>query len=276
MTAQTLLSQVEGLGIDCSLPRAVILVSLPENSPQLKATKEVAIAGIKRFFKLPNEAICLDAGSGYIAILKAANSKNLEEWMTLSASNHPASWADLDALRKASNELIKILISDTREEIKIGIGRYHPGRDGLLRSYQDAKTALVLGQHIERKELVFCLTDLGLPALVCPDEQTKLEVAHHLLNPLDYEPELLRTLELYLTNNCHLALTATMMSLHRNTLGHRLDKIESLIGLNPRRFEDAVQIRLALMVKKLCSRPMQLGNQTTNISESQLQQLIFA
>jgi carbohydrate diacid regulator len=272
MTAQNLLSQVESLGIDCSLPRAVILISLPENIQP--AIKPVTIASIKRFFKLPNEAICIDMGGGYIAILKAANSKNLEEWMT--TSNNPASWADLDALKKASNELIKILVSNTKIKIKIGIGRYHPGRDGLLRSYQDAKTALILGQHIEKEELVFCLTDLGLPALICPDEKTKSEVAHHLLNPLDYEPELLRSLEIYFANDCQLARTATIMSIHRNTLGHRLDKIESLIGLNPRRFEDAVQIRLALIVKKLCSRPMQLGEQTINISESQSQQLILA
>lgn len=253
MTAQLLLNRVDQLKIDCSLPRAVILVSIPD-TPHRKTLKDVAIASIRRFFKLPNETICVDTGAGDIAILKATNSKNLEEWMT--CANSPASWADLDALKKAANELIGTLTSDTQVEVKIGIGRYHPGRDGLLRSYRDAKTALILGQRAEQEDRVFCLTDLGLPALICPDEETKLDVAQHLLNPLDYEPDLLRTLELYLASNCELALTANRLCVHRNTLGYRLDKVESLIGLNPRRFEDAVQIKLALLVKKLCRSPM--------------------
>jgi len=259
MTAQSLVDQVEKLGIDCTLPRAVILVHLPEDTPEFKTKKESAIASIRRFFNLRDETICIDTGRGFIAILKAANSQNLEQWKTLSASNNPASWADLEALKKASKKLISILVSDTKAEIKIGIGRYHPGRNGLPRSYQDAKVALTIGQRIEKKDTVICLTDLGLPALVYPDELTKLEMARYLLNPLDYEPELLKSLEVYFANDCQLALASAILSIHRNTLGHRFDKIQSLIGLNPRRFEDAIQIRLALMVEKLCIRPMQLG-----------------
>jgi carbohydrate diacid regulator len=259
MTAQILINQVEKLGIDCTLPRAVILVHLPENTLEFRAKKEVVFASIKRFFKLPDETICLDTGGGYIAILKAANSKNLEQWMSLPASQNPASWADLEALKKASKKLIQVLINDTHASIRIGLGRYHPGRNGLLRSYRDARTALTLGQRIEKEDPVICLTDLGLPALVYPDELTKLEVSRYLLKPLDYEPELLRSLEVFFNNGCHLAMTATHLSIHRNTLGHRFDKIQSLIGLNPRCFEDAVQIRLALMVQRLCNCPMQLG-----------------
>jgi len=258
MTAQSLVDQVAKLGIDCALPRAVILVHIPEDTPEFKIKKEVAIASIQRFFNLRDETICIDTGHGYIAILKAANSKNLEQWMSLSASHNPSSWADLEALKKASNKLINILISDTKADVKIGIGRYHPGRHGLPRSYQDAKIALTLGQRIEKKDSVICLTDLGLPALVYPDELTKLEVARYLLNPLDYEPELLKSLEVYFANDCQSSVTAVALSIHRNTLGHRFDKIQSLTGLNPRRFEDAVQIRLALMVEKLCKCPMQL------------------
>jgi carbohydrate diacid regulator len=207
----------------------------------------------------------VDTGRGEISILKAINGKNLEEWMTC---NHPASWADLGALRKAASELIVTLTSDTQAEIKIGIGRYHPGRDGLIRSYRDAKTALILGQRAEQKNRVFCLASLGLPALICPDEETKLDVAQHLLNPLDYEPELLKTLELFFANNCDINPTAARLCIHRNTLGYRLDKIESLIGLNPRRFEDAVQIQLAFLVKKLCRCPMQLNTCTTSMAKN--------
>ena len=41
------------------------------------------------------------------------------------------------------------------------------------------------------------------------------------------------------------------LSIHRNTLSYRLDKIASLTGLDPRRFDDAVQIRLAVVLRSL-------------------------
>ena len=47
------------------------------------------------------------------------------------------------------------------------------------------------------------------------------------------------------------SLAATELSIHRNTLSYRLDKIASLTGLDPRRFDDAVQIRLALLLRSL-------------------------
>ncbi|MCY7322639.1 MAG: helix-turn-helix domain-containing protein, partial [Phormidesmis sp. CAN_BIN36] len=51
--------------------------------------------------------------------------------------------------------------------------------------------------------------------------------------------------------------------IHRNTLSYRLDKITSLTGLNPRQFDDAVQIRLALLLRSLSGEPPRLGNCTT-------------
>jgi carbohydrate diacid regulator len=253
MKSQNLIDQATKLGIDCTVPRAVILVHIPEDTANKKA---IASASIQRFFKLRDETICIDVGDGCIAILKAANSKNLEQWMT--PGNHPDSWADLEALKNAASQLIIYLARDTNSGIRIGIGRHHPGRNGLQRSYQDAKMALTLGRRIEKKEAVVSLTDLGLLALVYPDEPTKLEVARHLLNPLDYEPELVKSLEVFFANDCNIGQTAQNLSVHRNTLGNRFDKIHSLIGLNPRCFEDAMQIRLALMVEKLCNCTVQL------------------
>jgi carbohydrate diacid regulator len=38
---------------------------------------------------------------------------------------------------------------------------------------------------------------------------------------------------------------------HRNTVRFRLEKIALLTGLDPRHFDDAVQIRLALLLNNL-------------------------
>jgi carbohydrate diacid regulator len=93
---------------------------------------------------------------------------------------------------------------------------------------------------------------LGIAAFIgVADEQTKIELATYLLSPLNHEPELLTTLDTFFSENCYPSSTASRLSIHRNTLSYRLDKITSLTGLEPRRFDDAVQIRLALLMRRL-------------------------
>lgn len=82
------------------------------------------------------------------------------------------------------------------------------------------------------------------------DERTKQDLAAHLLSPLDHEPDLLATLLVFFDSDCNASTTATRLSIHRNTLGYRFDKIASRTGLDPRHFDHAVQIRLALLLRQ--------------------------
>ena len=168
------------------------------------------------------------------------------------------------ALKRASASLLSRLRCDTNSAISRGIGRYHPGIQGLARSYQDARAALSLGHRFHGQNRVHCLDNLGVAAFVgISDESTKIDLAKHLLTPLDQESELIETLRMFFAENCYPSSTASKLSIHRNTLSYRLDKITSLTGLNPRQFDDAVQIRLALLLRSLSIESPQLGNCTT-------------
>jgi carbohydrate diacid regulator len=122
----------------------------------------------------------------------------------------------------------------------------------LTASYRDARAALALGRLFRREDDVYCLDELGVAAFIgVADEGTKIDLARHLLSPLDHEPQLLETLDAFFVENCRPSLAATRLGIHRNALGYRLDKIASLTGLDARRFDDAVQIRLALLLRSL-------------------------
>jgi carbohydrate diacid regulator len=54
---------------------------------------------------------------------------------------------------------------------------------------------------------------------------------------------------MFFEENCSPSLSSRRLSIHRNTLSYRLDKITSLTGLDPRQFDQAVQIRLALLLR---------------------------
>ena len=56
-----------------------------------------------------------------------------------------------------------------------------------------------------------------------------------------------KTVEVFLDSNMSLTKTSKILKIHRNTLVYRLDKITENLGLDPRNFEDAVQLKLAML-----------------------------
>ncbi len=261
------LNRARQLGIDLTPPRAVILVDasayvLQSNLPQSPAKvdqqrrTELIIQSIVNFFHLPNDTICADLGGGEVCILKASDTKNLDLWADCNdfSKELNSSWSNLTALKRAADALLLYLRNETAASIDIGIGRYHPSIGGLGRSYEDARAALSLGSRFQGHNRVHCLGELGVAAFVgIADEATKIDLAKYLLSPLDHEPELLATLDCFFAENCCPSSTAKRLSIHRNTLSYRLDKILSLTGLDSRIFDDAVQMRLCLLLRSLQS-----------------------
>ncbi|UBF26529.1 helix-turn-helix domain-containing protein [Kovacikia minuta CCNUW1] len=261
-----LLREGQILGMDLTRPRAVILIDAAnyilsmtdlgafDPSAQIWRRAQLVISSVVNFFHLPNDTICAYIGDGEIAVLKASSTQDLAAWITQEDEPSPidSSWANLTALKRAGMALLQRLRSDTHTTIDIGIGRYHPTLRGLAHSYQDARAALSLGKRFCGQNRVHCLDSLGIAAFVgISNERTKVDLAKYLLSPLDQESELLETLDVFFFENCCLSSTANRLSIHRNTLSYRLEKITSLTGLNPRRFEDAMQIRLALFLRSL-------------------------
>lgn len=260
--------QANLLGIDLAPPRAVILIDAADYILSIRSGAEASryqyqhfsdliISSLVNFFDLPDDTICADLDGGEFAVLKASDTKNLSPWADQKALPFElkgASWTNLEALKRAGSALLNRLRQETGTALSIGIGRYHPGILGLARSYQDAQAALRLGRQFNGPNQVYCLDHLGISAFACiADERTKIELALHLLSPLDNEPDLIHTLQVFFANNCAFSTTARQLCIHRNTLTYRLEKITSLTGLDPRHFDEAVQIRLALLLKNFKS-----------------------
>jgi carbohydrate diacid regulator len=260
--------RAEVFGVDLNPPRAVILVDaanyilesvdVTEASAQYAQRSQQTINSIVNFFHLPNDTICTDLGAGIICVLKASDTKNLDLWVNREEQEKrsDAAWANLTALKRAAHALDLRLQRDLSHRTKIGVGRYYPGIKGLARSYKDACAALSLGSRLQKSKSVHCLSELGIAAFVSiADETTKVELAQYLLSPLDDEPDLITTIKTFFAENCCSSASAKQLYIHRNTLNYRLDKIASLTGLDPRNFDDAVQIRISLLLRSLSTKP---------------------
>jgi carbohydrate diacid regulator len=259
------------LGMDVSRPRSVLLIDASEfiigrdsgderscETIDVQYRAQTVISSVVRFFSLPNATICAYIGNGEVAVLKASSTQDLMAWAEgperIDSLN--PSWANLYALKRAGHALLTRLQADVSSSVSIGIGRFHPGLKGLAWSFRDAQTALGLGKRVQQESRVHCLDSLGAAAFVgLPDEETKLDLATHLLTPLGQDEDLIETLQVFFEENCSPSLSSRRLSIHRNTLSYRLDKITSLTGLDPRQFDQAVQIRLALLLRSFVFDP---------------------
>ncbi|MFP7479602.1 PucR family transcriptional regulator [Terribacillus saccharophilus] len=84
-----------------------------------------------------------------------------------------------------------------------------------------------------------------LISMLLPETDRKY-IMHHILQGLNEDVELLRTVRMYFTCNQNLTLTAKKLYIHRNSLNYRLDKLTEKTGLDIRKFQDAFALYLAL------------------------------
>ncbi len=67
------------------------------------------------------------------------------------------------------------------------------------------------------------------------------------LNKTDKGMDFIETLKSYIENNGNINEVSSILHIHRNSLNYRLDRIESIFNLDPRKFEDLFSLYLGLI-----------------------------
>lgn len=157
----------------------------------------------------------------------------------------------LDKFKKSIHTIYGIFKSELKLPATVGIGNFHPGTEGLRKSYSEAASAIELGSQNWDKNRVYHIDDFGVVApLLSGVDESNIYFSRELLDKLGEHDGVIETLESFLANNMALTQTADQLGIHRNTLVYRLDRIAETLGLDPRNFDDAVQIKLAILFTK--------------------------
>lgn len=152
--------------------------------------------------------------------------------------------------------LAKMIVDNIQMEAMVKVRVGYGGRVGLLqeiaRSYQEAKMALEVGSIFYVEDSTVSYSNLGigrliyqLPASLC--EMFLKEVFGEKV-PDIFDEETTITINRFFDNNLNISETARQLYIHRNTLVYRLERIEKILGLDIRTFEDAMLFKIALMV----------------------------
>ena len=154
---------------------------------------------------------------------------------------------------KRINQLLKRVKKLSNFSIKIALGEYFSGVDGLAKSYETAQ--LTMQSVSNQSGEVFFYQDHKLPVLMSSIlsetwKAEQLRQPYDLLKQHDTKGILIRTLSEYFSQNCDASQTCQKLHIHRNTLRYRLEKTEQITSLNISNLNDKLQLYLAMTLFK--------------------------
>jgi purine catabolism regulator len=177
------------------------------------------------------DPVVVEHGDGYAAWLSCTQEPSAKQVQDTAA-----------ALRSAQHHLFTTLSTH------MGVGRVHPGPEGIGQSLSEARDAAQLARSRPESGRFLHVDRLGLAQLLLAWTRTDTfqPAAHALLAPLQRQPgDLINTLAAYLDSESSLADTAAILGIHRNTVSSRIARIESLLGVDLSVPDDRLALHLA-------------------------------
>ena len=150
--------------------------------------------------------------------------------------------------------VLAALPQDRRGEALVSYGTVVGELKGVSRSYKEARMALNVGKIFFADRQVIAYSSLGIGRLIyqLPIPLCKMFIKEVFegKSPDDFDEETLTTINKFFENSLNVSETSRQLYIHRNTLVYRLDKLQKQTGLDLRVFEDAITLKIALMVVK--------------------------
>lgn len=199
---------------------------------------------LKNIFSDNREDAVLTMGEGHLVIVKTVG-----EELDAKFEN-----TELDEeLLDNANLILSMINTELMARAKVTYGRVTSELSKLSESYKEAVMASeVVSIFYEEKE-VASYTSLGIGRLIhqLPEGLCNLFLNEVLGENKDkLTEEDIVVIESFFENNLNVAETAREISINRTTLIYRLDKLVKKTGLDIRKFEDAMTLKIAMMVAR--------------------------
>ena len=122
----------------------------------------------------------------------------------------------------------------------------------LPEAYKNALLSLEIGRIFYGSDTVLRFDRLGIGRLIhdLPEETSRMFMKEVFgdSSPDDLDEDTVTIIEAFFDNNLNISETARQLYVHRNTLVYRLEKLHQTVGLDLRNFDDAVALKLAMMI----------------------------
>ena len=158
---------------------------------------------------------------------------------------------DLDIVDVA-NTIVDMLNTEAMLNVRVAYGIPINELKDVSKSYKEAKMALDVGNIFYSHLRIISYEKLGIGRLIyqLPVNLCRIFVKEIYKDTLpdEIDDEILVTVNKFLENNLNVSETSRQLYIHRNTLVYRIEKLEKAIGLDMRKFDDALTFKIASMV----------------------------
>ncbi|MBU1427229.1 helix-turn-helix domain-containing protein [bacterium] len=248
------------VGYDILIPRVALVVDIyqfektakqslqafkgsKEGEIHLQKLKNDVLKTIQGIFAdTPQEIVSYTGGDRFV-VLKTINLKDSDEILR-------------KKLFRIGKKIKDTISQKMKFKVTIGIGEYHEDIQGLNKSFKEATQALDVGTRLGGAGDIYHVDNLGVGKLLAEiREESQQEFMEKTIYSTKNNKEkkinefLLETLQGFFDNNLSITQTAKALFVHRNTLLYRLERVKKITGLDPKKFDDAVQLRLALKMR---------------------------
>lgn len=157
-----------------------------------------------------------------------------------------------EELKDEAEMILNMMNTEIMVNGKIAYGTIVGELKDVSKSYKEAKMALDVGRIFYAGRDVVAYNTLGIGRLIyqLPINLCKMFIEEIFGEsiPEELDEETLNTINMFLENNLNVSETARQLYVHRNTLLYRLEKLQKATNLDIRIFDDALTLKIALMV----------------------------
>lgn len=199
-----------------------------------------------------------DKDNGALEMLKSLFSPQSGDFVTAVDEKNIIIIKQLETLEsheqaeEVCHTIVDMINSEAMIKVKVAYGNIVEELKDVSKSYKEAKMALDVGKIFYADKDVVSYGTLGigrliyqLPVNLC---QMFIEEIFGQQMPDNLDEETLTTVNTFMENNLNVSETARKLFVHRNTLLYRLEKLQKSTGLDIRVFDDALTLKIALMV----------------------------
>ena len=158
-----------------------------------------------------------------------------------------------DEMKKIALSAVDTMQAELMIRTRVGYSTPKETLAELVDAKREAALALKISAIFQEHKEVSAYSRLGIARLIyeLPRDLCEMflqEVFGEKMPDQDIDEETQVTIRLFFENNLNISETARRLYLHRNTLVYRLERFEKQIGLDIRRFDDAMTFQIAMMV----------------------------
>lgn len=222
-------NRAKKLHIEIQKPRVVLLLEIPAGK------ENYAMEFLKSMFSAQSGDYVTAVDENTLIVIKQVEAKD--------------SYAEVIEVAETT---VAMMNTEAMINVRVAYGTIVEELKDVSKSYKEAKMALDVGKIFYAEKTVTAYSTLGIGRLIY---QLPINLCEMFIEeifggkvPEELDEETLTTINTFLENNLNVSETSRQLYVHRNTLLYRLEKLEKYTGLDIRIFDDALTLKIALMV----------------------------